>query len=111
MIGDYLTTQQVRDLNEEHGYFEYGDAQGDVSRAFANNAVKEFLRINEEAQSLQKIIGISPIELLEKYRDLQDEMQGVLDCLRDTQVDYFPKITECTSMASYYVNKHRIFYG
>ncbi len=36
---DYLTSEQVYELNEKHGWFQFGDAQGTVSRAFAQDAI------------------------------------------------------------------------
>jgi len=35
----YLTKEQVYELNELHGWFEYADAQGDASRSFAQDAI------------------------------------------------------------------------
>jgi hypothetical protein len=37
-----ITDNQLNDLNEKYGYFQHSDAQGDVSRAFAD-AVAEIL--------------------------------------------------------------------
>lgn len=48
----YLTDEQVFRLNEEHGWFAYGDAQGDVSRAFANDAISMYERVREAAPDL-----------------------------------------------------------
>lgn len=35
----YLIPEQVHELNERHGWFEFGDAQSDVSKAFAQDAI------------------------------------------------------------------------
>lgn len=48
----YLTRDQVLLLNDKHGYFEYSDAQGDVSRAFAQDAIEMHERIRAAAQDL-----------------------------------------------------------
>ncbi|MBB6580058.1 hypothetical protein HNP33_004184 [Comamonas odontotermitis] len=74
----YLGEQQVQALNEKHGYFEYGDAQGDVSAAFANEAVAAYLRVNEEAQAVMAECGLIPRELLEGYRELREALNSVL---------------------------------
>ena len=42
---DALTEFQMNKLNDEHGWFTYGDAQGDVSRKFANEAVARYLQM------------------------------------------------------------------
>lgn len=38
-MSTYLTPEQVHELNEKHGWFEFQDAQSDVSRAFAQDAI------------------------------------------------------------------------
>ena len=35
-----LTKDQIADLNEKHGYFDYADAQGDVTLAFVRDIEK-----------------------------------------------------------------------
>lgn len=35
-----LTKEQILKLNEKHGWFEFGDAQGDVTRAFVKDIEK-----------------------------------------------------------------------
>lgn len=40
--GSYLSAEQVRQLNEKHGWFQYGDAQSDVSREFAQDAIATY---------------------------------------------------------------------
>lgn len=44
-----LSDAQVLTLNERHGWFQFGDAQSDVSRAFANDAVAAYLRLRDAA--------------------------------------------------------------
>lgn len=48
----YLTDDQVYQLNEKHGWFQFGDAQSDVSRAFASDAIAMHERIRSAAQEL-----------------------------------------------------------
>ena len=48
----YLTADQVYELNEKHGWFEFGDAQSDVSRAFANDAIETYERVRAAAPDL-----------------------------------------------------------
>jgi len=40
MSTSHLSREQVLALNEKHGWFQYGDAQSDVSRAFAQDAIE-----------------------------------------------------------------------
>jgi hypothetical protein len=48
----YLTNDQVHTLNEKHGWFEFADAQSDVSRAFAQDAIAMHERIRSAAPDL-----------------------------------------------------------
>jgi hypothetical protein len=48
----YLTPEQVSQLNERYGYFQYADSQGDVSQAFANDAIEAYERIRLNAPQL-----------------------------------------------------------
>ena len=50
--GQFLNQGQVCDLNARHGWFEYGDAQGDVSRAFAQDAISMHERSRAAAPEL-----------------------------------------------------------
>ena len=50
----YLTDEQVFALNEKHGWFTDGDAQSDVSKAFAQDAVVLHERIRAAAPDLLK---------------------------------------------------------
>ena len=49
---NWLTDQQVQKLNERHGWFKHGDAQSDVSRAFANDAVEAHERLRAAAPEM-----------------------------------------------------------
>jgi hypothetical protein len=48
----HLTAEQVSSLNEKHGWFQYSDAQGHVSRAFAQDAIEMHERIRAAAPEL-----------------------------------------------------------
>ena len=48
----FLSNEQVQALNEKHGWFKHGDAQSDVSRAFANDAVAAYERVRSAAPEL-----------------------------------------------------------
>lgn len=48
----YLSDEHVRELNEKHGWFEFGDAQSDVSRAFAQDAIAKYESIRAAAPDL-----------------------------------------------------------
>lgn len=48
----FLSNEQVQALNEKHGWFKHGDAQSDVSRAFANDAVAAYERVRAAAPDL-----------------------------------------------------------
>lgn len=48
----YLTPEQVHQLNEKHGWFQFGDAQSDVSKAFAQNAIAMHERMRAAAPQL-----------------------------------------------------------
>lgn len=47
-----LTNQQVAELNEKYGWFTFGDAQSDVSRAFASDAIAKHEQIRNASQDL-----------------------------------------------------------
>ncbi|OWR35528.1 hypothetical protein CEE55_01650 [Stenotrophomonas pavanii] len=48
----WLSDDQVQKLNERHGWFKHGDAQSDVSRAFANDAIEAHERMRATAPEL-----------------------------------------------------------
>lgn len=51
-MSNYLTKEQVFELNEKHGWFQYGDAQSDVSNAFAQEAIEMHERMRAAAPDL-----------------------------------------------------------
>lgn len=61
----FISTEQVQQLNEKHGWFEFGDAQSDVSNAFANEAIERYERIRAAAPEL--------LELLKKWQKFSQE--------------------------------------
>ena len=48
----FISEEQVQQLNEKHGWFEFRDAQSDVSNAFANEAIERYERIRAAAPEL-----------------------------------------------------------
>lgn len=48
----YLTPEQVQQLHQEHGWFAFGDAQNDVSKAFAQDAIAMHERMRAAAPDL-----------------------------------------------------------
>lgn len=51
-MSNFLTDDQVYQLNAKHGWFEFGDAQSDVSRAFAQDAIAMHERMRAAAPDL-----------------------------------------------------------
>jgi len=64
----YLTADQVADLNEKHGWFQYRDAQSDVSKAFAQDAI-----------TLHESIRSAAPDLLEALRDMLSGWRYIRD--------------------------------
>ena len=58
----FLSKEQVQQLNEKHGWFEFRDAQSDVSNAFANEAIERYERIRSAAPEL-----LEALQALENY--------------------------------------------
>ena len=48
----FISKDQVAEMNQAHGWFQYGDAQSDVSNAFANEAIERYERIRSAAPEL-----------------------------------------------------------
>lgn len=69
----HLTHEQIWELNQKHGYFEYGDAQGDVSRAFAQDAIAAYLRVRDAAPELLEALRV----FVDKYDAAPDGDLGV----------------------------------
>lgn len=63
----YLTKDQVFQLNEKFGWFQFQDAQGDVSRAFAQEAIAMHERIRDAAPELLAALQAA-VAVIEDYR-------------------------------------------
>ena len=88
--GQYIGNESVSDLNELHGWFQYFDAQSDTSRAFANNAIHQFIEAAKEAEIVKDATGLSPRELAEQreyLRGVLDEIGGLCRYLRQGGAD------------------------
>ena len=53
---NYLSEGQVHALNEKHGWFEFRDAQGDVSRDFSQDAIALHESIRAAAPELLAVL-------------------------------------------------------
>lgn len=69
----HLLPSQVDLLNEKHGYFKYGDAQGAVSRAFAHDAVSAYKRMCDAAPDLLEALCV----FVSKYQTAPDGELGI----------------------------------
>lgn len=67
-----LHNDQVHALNEKHGWFEFRDAQSDVSRAFASDAIAEYERVRNEATAVCVATGLTPRQLVERVKELEE---------------------------------------
>lgn len=63
-----LTTNQMDNLLDKYGCFEFGDAQGDKRRGFAADVLHEYFQICSEAMAIVKDSNTTPRELLIAYR-------------------------------------------
>lgn len=76
--GNYLSNESVGELNEVHGWFQFSDAQSDVSRAFANNAVHRFIESAKEAEQVKEETGLTPRQLAEQRAELLGALKDSL---------------------------------
>lgn len=58
----FISPDQVHELNEKHGWFKFGDAQSDVSNAFANEAIARYERIRSAAPDM-----LAALEIADKF--------------------------------------------
>lgn len=72
-----LHNGQVFALNAKHGWFEYGDAQSDVSRAFAADAIAEYERVRDEATGICVQTGLTPSQLVERVKELEVALRKI----------------------------------
>lgn len=83
--GDYLSKAAVLDLNERHGWLQYGDAQSDASNAFANNAVHSFLESARQSQEVLGETGLTPRQLVEQRDALAVALSDAVEALSHFQ--------------------------
>ncbi|QIL72282.1 hypothetical protein G7048_19140 [Diaphorobacter sp. HDW4B] len=81
----YLNKWQVYKLNEQHGYFQHADAQGDVSRAFANDAIDAYLQMCAEASEVTTRTGLTLLELEEHRDELDRENKQLREALEQAR--------------------------
>lgn len=81
----YLGRDAVLRLNETHGYFQFRDAQGDVSRDFANDAVSAFISAAIESTLVLDETGKTPAELAASLADAQAEIARLRGALESAQ--------------------------
>lgn len=72
-----LHNDQVFALNEKHGWFQFRDAQSDVSRAFASDAIAEYERVRNEATAVCVETGLTPRQLVERAWELEEALQQI----------------------------------
>lgn len=77
-----LHNGQVFALNAKHGWFEYGDAQSDVSRAFAADAIAEYERVRDEATAICVQTGLTPSQLVEQRDGLAGLLSEIYEMVR-----------------------------
>ena len=54
--GSFLSREQVQEMTAKHGTFQFGDAQGDVSREFAQEAIERYKTVQDAAPELLKAL-------------------------------------------------------
>jgi hypothetical protein len=72
-----ISSDQVSQMNQIYGYFKYADAQGQVSRAFANEAIDRYERIRSAAPELLEVL-----QALIKHLEDGDEESDEIDNAR-----------------------------
>lgn len=88
--GEYLSKAATLELNERHGWLQYGDAQSEASNAFANNAVHAFLESAKQAQEVMAETGLTPRQLVEQRDELLLKLKMATDALSGGLWDYGP---------------------
>lgn len=87
--GDYLSNESVGELNDVHGWFQYSDAQSHVSRAFANNAIHQFIESGKEAEQVKDETGLTPRQLAEQRAELLAALKVLTD-----RIGYYASLAE-----------------
>ncbi|MFY9460424.1 MAG: hypothetical protein WAP57_11815 [Aquabacterium commune] len=94
-----LHNAQVFALNAKHGWFEFGDAQSDVSRAFAADAIAEYERVRNEATAICVQTGLTPSQLVERVEELEGAAKLVLDWYEaendHSKTDFYQRVQMC----------------
>lgn len=52
----FLTKNQIENLNDKHGYFAFGDSQGDVSASYADDAISTYKAMQDAAPTLYRAL-------------------------------------------------------
>jgi len=73
----HLTDEQVLTLNERHGWFQYRDAQSDVSRQFAHDAIEMYLQAKRDAVTVSPNAAASVDVLGVLTRHVNDLHEGI----------------------------------
>jgi hypothetical protein len=81
----FHTRASVLPLNEKHGYFQYADAQGDVSLEFANGAVQLFISLGQEATRAYEQTGLTPAQLQARVAELEGALRELEEAARCVQ--------------------------
>lgn len=95
--GEYLSNESVGELNDVHGWFQYSDAQSHVSRAFANNAIHQFIESAKEAEQVKDETGLTPRQLAEQRAELLAAAKLVLSMKRGID-DWLILATHCVEL-------------
>lgn len=77
--GYYLGSYKIQELRDRHGAFQFGDAQGHVGRAFANNSVHAFIESGKEAQRVEHETGQTPSALVAQLKQLRSALIRSVD--------------------------------
>ncbi|WEM00064.1 MULTISPECIES: hypothetical protein [Delftia] len=85
--GEYLSKAATLELNERHGWLQYGDAQSDASNAFANNAVHAFLESAKQAQEVMAETGLTPRQLADRMKAVESAMRDAREMIEADHVD------------------------
>ena len=83
----HLTVEQVYKLNEKHGWFQFGDAQSDVSKAFAQDAIAMHENMRSAAKDLYEAA-----KLVLAWYDAEDD--------HSQEPDFYKRIEMCRASES-----------
>ena len=79
----YLSREQVFQLNEKHGWFQSGDAQSDVSKAFAQDAIAMHERMRAAAprmlSELRDALSVITDEVADgEYTEIAESIRALI---------------------------------